>query len=65
VEGQRANEEEEKKGARASDGEIFGVAQKGEKRAARGAYEELPKKMWRDKEQTMKKKKRQEVHTGK
>ena len=35
-----------------------------EKRAARGAYEESPKKKWRDKEQTMKKKKRQEVHTG-
>jgi hypothetical protein len=45
--------------------ENLGVAQKEEERAARGAHEELPKKTWRDKEQTKKKKKRQEVHTGK
>jgi hypothetical protein len=38
---------------------------KGEERAARGAHEVLPKKTWRDKEQTKKKKKWQEVHTRK
>ena len=47
---------------RASDEENFGVAQMGEKRAARGAYEVLPNKTSRDKEQTKKtEKKWQEV----
>jgi hypothetical protein len=36
--------------------ENLGVAQKGEKRAARGVHEELPKNTWRDKEQTKRKK---------
>ena len=38
--------------------ENFWVAQKGGKRAARGAYKESPKKMGRDKVQTKKKKKK-------
>ena len=57
-----------KRCTRASVEENIGVAQKKEERAARGAHEELPKKPWRDKEQTKKKKKKkkwQDVNTGK